>query len=147
MPQTIYTIGFTKKNLRTFMQLLQAAQVEQLIDIRLHNTSQLAGYAKKDDLQFLCEIFGIAYAHVPELAPTKEILACFKQDKDWAAYEASFLELLEQRKAVELWQKRFLDYTRVCLLCSEHEPAHCHRRLAAEYLERNLPDITVQHLT
>ena len=147
MPQTIYTIGFTRKNLRTFVRLLQAAQVEKLIDIRLHNTSQLAGYAKREDLEFICELFSIDYEHVPELAPTEEILIGFRQGKNWAHYEAQFLQLLEQRNAKELWESRFQPFARVCLLCSEHEPKRCHRRIVAEYLEQHLPNITVQHLS
>lgn len=143
---TIYTIGFTRKNLRTFVNLLQSVGVKILVDIRLHNTSQLAGYAKQDDLAFICELLGIAYEHTPELAPSKEILATFKEDKDWGKYEISFRRLLEERNAKQLWENRYSELTRVCLLCSEHEPEQCHRRLVAEYLAQNLPDITIVHL-
>ena len=146
MLQIIYTIGFTRKNLRSFVRLLQDAKVQILIDIRLHNTSQLAGYAKRDDLEFICELAGMAYEHVPELAPTKEILDAFKQDKDWAKYEIAFKQLLEARNARQLWANRYSEIARGCLLCSEHEPGQCHRRLVAEYLAQNIPGITVQHL-
>lgn len=146
MPQTIYTIGFTRKNLRTFAGLLQSAGVQMLIDIRLRNTSQLAGYAKQEDLEFVCELLGIAYRHVPELAPSKEILAAFKKDKDWGKYEIAFQQLLEERNVEQLWENQFSAPTRVCLLCSEHEPEQCHRRIVAEHLEQSLSGITVVHL-
>lgn len=146
MPQTVYTIGFTRKNLRTFVNLLQGVRVQMLIDIRLHNTSQLAGYAKQEDLAFICELLGITYEHVPELAPSKEILATFKEDKDWGRYEVAFQQLLDERSVTQLWENRYGEFARICLLCSEHEPEQCHRRLVAEHLAQNLTDITVVHL-
>ena len=95
---TIYTIGYTKKTLEHFIRLLQEAGVDAVIDIRLRNTSQLAGFAKRDDLAFLLrEGFGIEYEHRPELAPTLEILKAYKTDGDWAAYEREFLSLLDSR--------------------------------------------------
>ena len=147
MSRTLCTIGFAQKNLRRFMQLLQAAGVTKLIDTRLYNTSQLAGYAKKDDLQFICETFGIKYEHMVDLAPTDEMMNRYKKmDKDWPAFERDFTELLEQRNVVRLWETDRFDPGVNCLLCAEHKPQYCHRRLVAEHFGRSYPDIEIQHL-
>jgi uncharacterized protein (DUF488 family) len=145
--KVLCTIGFSQKSLREFVSLLRAAGVTKIIDIRLHNTSQLAGFAKKDDLAFILETFGIKYQHVPDLAPTEEILQRFKKlDKDWGAYEAAFRELLEKRRAVQLWHSPVFEPGVNCLLCAEHSPKRCHRRLVAEHFARAHPEIEVRHL-
>jgi len=43
----LYTIGFTKKNARQFFETLKTAGVKRLVDIRLNNQSQLAGFTKR----------------------------------------------------------------------------------------------------
>ncbi|HHV79894.1 MAG TPA: DUF488 domain-containing protein [Firmicutes bacterium] len=145
--EVLCTIGFSQKSLRKFVELLREASVTKVIDVRLHNTSQLAGYAKKDDLEFILEILGIKYQHVPELAPTEEILQRFKKvDKDWESYTAAFLELLEKREAIKLWKSPVFDSGVNCLLCAEHFPKYCHRRLVAEYFASVYPEIEIRHL-
>ena len=142
----LFTIGFTKKSAREFFTKLKEASVRRLVDIRLNNTSQLAGFAKKDDLAyFLQEIGGIEYVHLPELAPTQDILDAYKQQKgDWQVYETQFLKLMADRQVERTVPKTLLD--RGCLLCSEETPAHCHRRLVAEYLAAKWGDIRITHL-
>ena len=137
----IFTIGFTKKSLRDFITLLQEAGVEKVIDVRLNNTSQLAGYAKKDDLAFVLSLVGIGYEHHTELAPTEELMNGFKQKKiSQTEFEAAFNQLMDER------QPRLEERGKVCLLCSEEKPAACHRRLVAEYFTRLMPGATVTHL-
>jgi len=144
---TIYTIGYTQKSLQQFIGLLQEAGVEAVIDVRLRNTSQLAGFAKRDDLAFLLqEGFGLAYEHVVELAPTAEILDAYKKDHDWPAYERAFRQLLAERDALAIGQQFLARYQRPCLLCAEDTPDHCHRRLLAEYLAEGIGDVEVVHL-
>lgn len=144
---TIFTIGFTKKNARTFFELLKRAKVRRLIDIRLNNASQLAGFTKKDDLEFfLKEISNIEYSHRPEFAPSKEILDEYKKKKmAWNDYEQQFKALLRERRAENLITTAELD--NACLLCSEPKPGECHRSLVAEYLRSKLgDDIEIRHL-
>ena len=144
---TIFTIGHTKKGLERFIHLLQDAEVDAVIDIRLRNTSQLAGFAKRDDLAFLLrEGFGIEYHHYPELAPTGEILDAYKADGDWSAYERAFSLLLAERDTVATGRKLLARYERPCLLCSEPTADHCHRRLVVEWWAENLCDVEVIHL-
>ncbi len=144
---TIYTIGYKGKSLATFIGQLREAGVDAVIDVRLRNTSHLAGYTKRDDLAFLLgEGFGIAYEHRPELAPTPEILDAYRDDQDWAAYETRFLPLLEEQSAEEVGREILARYRSLCLLCAEPEPDHCHRRLVAEYWAAHLPGLTVAHL-
>ena len=144
---TIHTIGFTRKTLEQFIRLLQQAGVDAVIDIRLRNTSQLAGFAKRHDLEFLLrEGFGIGYEHHPELAPTPEILATYRRGSDWALYESQFLPLLSERDAGTIGRRLLSRYQRPCLLCAEPTADHCHRRLVAEWWAEHLPDVEVVHL-
>ena len=143
----VCTIGFTKKSLEQFIGLLRAAGVERVIDVRLRNTSQLAGFAKADDLAyFLNRIGGIAYVREPLLAPTDAMFKAYKKDKgEWAAYETRFLDLMTERGIEHRLEPELLDGA--CLLCSEAKPHHCHRRLVCEYLNDKWDGaLTVRHL-
>ena len=142
----ICTIGFAKKDLRTFIKKLEAAGVNKVIDIRLHNTSQLAGYAKKDDLEYILSLVGIGYEHHPELAPTEEILDGYKNKKlSWPDYEKEFEALLTRRNPIQ--SISFMDEKGpVCLLCAEDKPLQCHRRLVAEYYAAHSEGVKIRHL-
>ena len=147
MPRKIYTIGHTRKSLEKFISLLRQAGVDAVIDIRRRNTSQLAGFAKKDDLAFLLrEGFGIAYEHVPELAPSAELLATYRESHDWPAYEQEYKKQLLAGEALSRGQALLARYRQPCFLCSEDEPDFCHRRLLAEYLAASIPGLAVEHL-
>jgi uncharacterized protein (DUF488 family) len=143
----ILTIGFTKKSAETFFTLLKDHGVRRLVDVRLNNVSQLAGFAKKDDLRYFTKaICGIDYVHVPELAPTADILDRYRKQKnaDWQLYETQFLELIGHRRIEETVPRELLDGG--CLLCSEEAPHHCHRRLVAEYLRERWGDVEIEHI-
>ncbi len=142
----IFTIGFTKKNAREFFTKLRDAGVRRLLDVRLNNTSQLSGFAKKDDLKFfLQELAGIDYVHLSDLAPTQEILDAYKKRKgSWDEYERAFLDLMSDRRIEDKLDRALLDQG--CLLCSEQKPHQCHRRLVAEYLREKWGEIEVEHL-
>ncbi len=142
----IFTIGFTKKSAETFFTRLQKAQVKRLVDVRLNNVSQLAGFTKKDDLRyFVKEICGIEYIHLPALAPTQTMLDDYKKrGGDWSVYEREFLDLMKSRRIEESTSREILDAG--CLLCSEEKPIHCHRRLVAEYLMDKWGDVQIEHL-
>lgn len=143
----IYTIGFTKKNAATFFSFLRSSKTERLIDVRLNNVSQLAGFAKRDDLQFfLKELCNAEYVHAPDLAPTKELLNAYKKgDLTWLNYEHEFLDLIAKRRVEKAFSAS--DLKNSCLLCSEHEPHFCHRRLVVEYInETTNLNLAVKHL-
>jgi uncharacterized protein (DUF488 family) len=143
----VYTIGFTKKNAETFFKFMRSSKIKTLIDVRLNNVSQLAGFAKKDDLKFfLREICSIEYLHIPDFTPTKEILDPYKKgEMTWASYEEKFLNLMTKRNVERSIKPELLDQG--CLLCSEHEPHLCHRRLVVEYLnETSGLDLKIKHL-
>ncbi len=142
----IYTIGFTQKPLRRFIELLQQASVDAVIDIRLRNVSQLAGWAKRDDLAYVLELVGIAYEHQPALAPTADILDTYRKDHDWAKYVRRFGPLLVERKAQTLGESLRQRYRAPCLLCSEATAEQCHRRLVAEFWQDHLPNLGIIHL-
>jgi uncharacterized protein (DUF488 family) len=143
----IFTIGFTKKSAETFFTKLRRAGVKRLVDVRLNNVSQLAGFAKQDDLRYFAKtIHNIDYIHLPDLAPTKEILEAYKKkDGDWKLYERKFLELMKLRRIEDKVRRELLDGG--CLLCSEDKPLNCHRRLVAEYLREKWGDVEIEHIT
>jgi uncharacterized protein (DUF488 family) len=143
----LFTIGFTKKPASKFFGLLRDSGAKRVVDVRLQNTSHLAGFAKQDDLAyFLREVCDMDYVHVPELAPTKELLDAYKKSKgSWEAYEQQFVNLMKQRRIEETVPREVLESG--CLLCSEDQPHHCHRRLIAEYLSEHWSGVEVAHLT
>lgn len=143
----IATIGFTKSSAEHFFERLLKAGVTQVVDVRLHNTSQLAGFAKADDLAYFLKKFGgIKYLHQPMLAPTDSILKAYKKAKgDWDVYQGHFLQLMKGRKIEERLRPEMLEGA--CLLCSEATPHHCHRRLIVEYLnEKWSGALAIKHL-
>ena len=143
----VFTIGFTKKSAETFFTRLQMAGVRCLVDVRLNNVSQLAGFTKKNDLKYFAKaICGIDYVHAPALAPTAEILNPYKKQKngDWSLYEQQFLDLMRSRQIEQTVPRDLLDGG--CLLCSEEKPHHCHRRLVAEYLKGKWGNVEIEHI-
>ena len=143
----IYSIGFTQKSASQFFGTLKANGIERLLDVRLNNTSQLAGFAKQADLAyFLHEICGAVYEHEPLLAPTQDILDAYRKEKSgWDIYETAFLVLLRSRKVESAISKE--SFTRkTVLLCSEPTAEHCHRRLVLEYLQKHWQGVTIRHL-
>ena len=143
----IATIGFTKKPARRFFGLLRESGVKRVLDVRLNNASQLSGFAKQDDLSwFLDQLCGIDYVHEPRLAPTQALLSDYRKKRiDWDTYEARFLDLMRERRVAETIPRELLEGG--CLLCSEHQPHRCHRRLVAEYLDARWGGVQIEHLT
>lgn len=143
----LFTIGFTKKSARRFFELLRSSGARRVVDVRLNNVSQLAGFAKRDDLAYFAkEVCGMDYLHLPALAPTKDMLDGYKKKGgDWQQYERQFLDLMRQRRIEETISKDAV--ADGCLLCSEDKPHHCHRRLVAEYLKDRWSDVDIVHLT
>jgi len=143
----LFTIGFTKKNAERFFGLLRDSGVRRILDVRLNNTSQLAGFAKRDDLAYFLQAIGdIEYIELPGLAPTEAIMDSYKRKtSDWPTFAASYVALLERRNVAGSMSRAMLDHA--CLLCSEDKPDHCHRRLAADYLAARFGDVEIVHLT
>ena len=144
----IFTIGFTEKKAERFFSLIKLSGVKRIVDVRLNNVSQLSGFAKKDDLRyFLKELCDVDYVHIPDLAPTKEILSPYqKKEITWQQYEDRFLNLMAKRNIEKHLKPEIIDQG--CLLCSEHQPHQCHRRLVAEYLKSHWTEneIETKHL-
>jgi uncharacterized protein (DUF488 family) len=142
----IFTIGFTKNSAQAFFSKLSSSGAKRIVDVRLNNISQLAGFAKKDDLKyFLHELCGMDYVHLTALAPTQDMLDTYKKKKgDWSVYEVQFLELMRTREIERTVPREILSDG--CLLCSEEKPDHCHRRLVAEYLKERWGDLEIAHL-
>ncbi|WP_305141034.1 DUF488 domain-containing protein [Acutalibacter muris] len=144
----LYTIGFTQKSAQQFFELIKSNNMDMLVDIRLNNKSQLAGFAKGNDLRyFLEEICNCEYQHCIEYAPTKDILDSYKKKTiSWDEYVRQYIPLMQKRNAVQKFAERFAKYMAVCLLCSEPTPEYCHRRLLSEMIVADYPAITVKHI-
>ena len=145
-PIRLFTIGFTQKSARQFFSTLIESNVRRVVDIRLNNSSQLAAFTKRADLEYFLGALGnIEYTHAPQLAPTQDILDAYKKRKGaWAVYERQFLALMSDRRIEQSIAPTTLD--NACLLCSEPTPEQCHRRLVAEYLSEKLGGIEICHL-
>lgn len=141
----LFTIGFTKKKASVFFGLIRNAEIQSVLDVRLNNVSQLAGFAKRDDLGFfLREICNCGYRHIDQFAPTQAILETYKSAGSWSDYDTSFLKLIATRRIENVLRPDELDMA--CLLCSEATPEKCHRRLVAEYLRNIMGGIEIIHL-
>ena len=145
--ELIYTIGFTKKTAEQFFELLKRSHIQQLVDVRLNNVSQLAGFSKRDDLAyFLKEICGANYKHEPLLAPSQQMLDAYKKSKgSWETYQREFLDLMASRQIEEKLFRNLFEKPTV-LLCSEDTATHCHRRLVLDYLSTKWGNIEARHL-
>ena len=143
----VFTIGFTKRKAAEFFGTLKRAGIKRLVDVRLNNLSQLAGFSKRDDLEFfLAELCGAEYLHEPLLAPEQAMLDAYKKLKgSWADYERRFLDLMADR-SIETRIGRELFAVPTVLLCSEPTAEHCHRRLVLEYLHGKWDDLQAVHL-
>ncbi|WP_149977781.1 DUF488 domain-containing protein [Microcystis aeruginosa] len=142
----LFTIGFTQKTAQKFFDDLQKAGVKRVIDTRLNNVSQLAGFSKKADLEYFLKVIGgIDYVHVLDLAPTQDILDEYKKKKvDWTIYEQKFRQLISSRRIETKVSPDVIN--NACLLCSEAKPHNCHRRLVAEYLKEKWGNVNICHL-
>jgi uncharacterized protein (DUF488 family) len=145
-PHRIFTIGFAGKSAEQFFTILKDAGVQRVLDVRLYNSSQLAGYTKSSDLPFfLRSIVGAGYIHLPAFAPTKQLLNGYKKGEfTWAEYEREYAAILDRRQPQRDLRPEDIDGG--CLLCAEPTADQCHRRLAAEYLQRMWPTLAVTHL-
>ncbi len=144
----LYTIGFTQKRAETFFELLRRNGIQRLVDIRVSPDGQLSGFARKDDLPYFLDrlVDGCAYVHLPELAPTKEILKDYRADNDWDRYVQRFETLMDDRGIPAALQREDFEAQVSCLLCSEATPEQCHRRLVVERLAAHWPDVEIIHL-
>ena len=144
----LYTIGFTRKTAEEFFTLLRQNHVDVLVDIRLKPDSQLSGFAKARDLPyFLKHLANCDYRHMLSMAPTDDILSQYREGKGtWQEYEVAFNRLLEERNLIAELDRSWWGMHSPCLLCSEHEPDHCHRRLVAEYLAKHWSEVQIHHL-
>ena len=142
----IFTLGYAGKNAREFFTILKQAGIRKVIDVRLYNVSQLAGFTKKQDIEyFLQAIVGAEYIHLPIMAPTKQLLNDYKKGLiNWQQYEEQFKAIIARRQI----QKHLVpqDSGMICFLCSEEKADNCHRRLVAEYLAEYWQNTSIHHL-
>ena len=144
----VYTIGFTQKSAEQFFDLICKNDIGLMIDIRLNNVSQLAGFAKGKDLKyFLARICKCDYVHDLDFAPTQEIMENGRGKKiPWTEYEKQYSDLIDSRKVLDRFFDKYGRYKNVCLLCSEADAKDCHRSVLVRMLQKESSGITIQHL-
>jgi uncharacterized protein (DUF488 family) len=135
---SIYTIGFTQKKARHFFSILQENHIDLVADIRLNNTGQLAGFTRRDDLQYFLEILHMEYVYWEDLAPDKQMLNAYRLDNDWEKYEQNYRDLMSARNSINRIDLSLFQHKKIVLLCSEATATHCHRRIAAEMIAQKL---------
>lgn len=143
----IATIGFTSTSAQSFFDRIGGAHVPAVVDVRLSNTSQLAGFAKRDDLAyFLDKICGVAYVEEKRLATPHELLDDWRHKRiSWDEYAKRYRETITGRDVANALDRKLFERG-VILLCSEPTDEHCHRRLAAEYLAEVWGGVEIHHL-
>ncbi len=143
----VFTIGLTKKTAQEFFEALTNAGIKTLIDIRLNNKSQLAGFSKQADLEyFLGAICSIRYIHEPLLTPTEEMLKAYRSKViGWEEFGRQYKDLLRTRDVSDHLDQSVFK-TNAVLLCSDLEADHCHRRWSAEYLRDSWGGLDLVHL-
>jgi uncharacterized protein (DUF488 family) len=147
MTINLYTIGFTQKTAEQFFGLLRKNSISVLVDTRLKPDSQLSGFAKKRDLPyFLHHLCDCNYRYMSEMSPSDDLLSQYRGDKSWTKYEIAFNQLLVQRDLISQLERSWWMANKACLLCSEHQPDYCHRRLVAEYIASYWKDTEIVHL-
>lgn len=145
--KTIYSIGSSKKSAEEFFNLIKESNITKIIDIRRHNTSQLTGFSKRDDLKyFLKVICDAGYEHMLSLATPESLLNKYMKDHDWKYYEKEYNKMLRDPSLKQSFEKILEDNYVTCLLCSENKPDKCHRRLVLDYIKNNIKDIKIIHL-
>ena len=142
----VFTIGYTKKSAREFFGLIKANEIDTLIDVRLYNNTQLAGFSKSRDLEyFLAELCGCGYVWAKQFAPSPALFNDYKNGQiDWAGYEAVYLDFLNAHPGLDFF--RLYQGKRICLLCAEDTPERCHRRLLSEKIAEECDDVMITHL-
>ena len=144
----LYTIGFTQKRAEVFFGLLHQNGIQRLVDIRLNPSGQLSGFAMQEDLPYFLSRLanGCQYIHLPELAPTKELLEDYRKGLSWPQYEQRFQALMDERGIPDALNLSDFMNQISCLLCSEAKPEKCHRRLVAERMSAHWPGVEIVHL-
>ena len=142
----VFTVGCAGKDAREFFTILKRVRVRKVVDVRLYNTSQLAGFSKRRDIEyFLQAIVGVGYVHQPIMAPTKRLLNDYKKGLvSWPQYEAEFKEIIAGRQIEKCIES--IDIDMACFLCSEAVADRCHRRLVVEYLAGCFQDVLIEHI-
>lgn len=146
----ILTIGFTKLSAKEFFRALKKSKAKRILDVRLRNNSQLAGFSQGRDLPFFLKEmdYNMGYEYGPELAPEKgfwdKYMKSKKKPEDWKDYERNFMSLMKERRIEKQLKPEMLEDA--CLLCSEDKPHFCHRRLVAEYLQKHWGNVEIEHI-
>ena len=126
----IYTVGYEGLALEEFLQRLQSAKVQIVVDIRDVPLSRNHGFSKTA-LAAAIGAAGLKYLHVRSLGCPKTIHDQYRADRNWEAYTVAFMNhLRKQADAV-------IELTTVCkgstaaLLCYEADARLCHRTYVA----------------
>ena len=142
----LFTIGYTKKSAEKFFGIITDKKVEIMADVRLYNSTQLAGFSKSSDLKYFLEkICGCDYIALKQLAPNPSLFENYKNGKTtWNEYEKIYNKFLDTQANLDFFYA--FKNKRICILCAESTPEHCHRRLIAQKISKTYDNVKITHL-
>ncbi len=133
----------SRKSAEEFFNKINENEIELVLDVRLHNHSQLLGFTKGTDLEyFLDKISSCKYVHDEIFCQTEKVLNEYrKKIITWEDFEKSYSELIEKRDMISLFNQKYGSFNNVLILCSGKSPETCHGRLLAKKLANKPEDL------
>lgn len=149
MPQTetdLFTIGYSGYSAQRFVERLQEAGVNVLVDVRELPLSRKKGFSK-NALRTLLEENGIEYRHIRALGVPSELRAELKNGCCLVDYLNAFRVHLDECTDAIGELRELADEKSCCLMCVEKDVDECHRSVVADRLhEHHGISLRVQHL-
>lgn len=144
--QSLATIGYQGATPESFLRALTTARVELLVDIRAVASSRRPGFSKTKLAANLAEA-GIDYLHLRALGTPADGRAAARAGRhaEMRRIFVAHMTTIEAQDALEDLAQIVRSGTRVCLLCFEADPAHCHRHIVASMLGEMMP-LAITHL-
>jgi uncharacterized protein (DUF488 family) len=137
---TLATIGYEGTTVPEFLDTLGKAKIELLVDVRAVAMSRRPGFAKTALAANLKSV-GIEYLHFRKLGTPADGRAAARAGKHAEMHRIFREQLATDEAQAEL--HALADFItsgkRVCILCFEAKPEHCHRRLVAQALQKMMP--------
>jgi len=133
--RTVYTIGYQGHTVSSIIGILQAHQIELLIDVRQNPNSRKPGFSKKG-LDRHLSFSGIEYVHFPCLGTPPAIRRFYSQSGQVEQALKRYEKYLESKTACLHSLVDYASDRRCCLLCLESCYTMCHRSVIAQKLAR-----------
>lgn len=125
-----FTIGYSSRNINQFLEVLQIAKIDILVDIRSVPISRFRPEFSRSNLCSLIIDSGISYLHLPSLGIPSDIRQN-KTNKELFAWYDSHINVMQEIESLSIDLKS----NRVAFMCVEVDPQSCHRHRVSRVLE------------